>query len=376
MKRIALIINCIIAVLLFSACGGGSKTASFSEGADISLRYADNLSLTQCDGYIVAKLRNPWDTTKLLHTYILVDRDAELPTELPDGTVVRTPIDKAVIYSSVHCSLLNNLGAVDHIGGVCDLSYIKLDEIQQRCASGKIADCGNGQAPDFEKLIDLNPDAILLSPFENSGGYGRVEKLNIPIIECADYMETSPLGRAEWMRFYGLLFGVSTQADSLFAEVESNYNALKAMVNKNAAKPRVIVDLKNGSTWYVPGGHSTMAKLYKDAGAQYVFADDDHSGSLPLAFETVYDRGQDADIWLIKYNQAIDKTYEQLAQDYAPNKNFKAYVNRSIYGCNTNHIQFYEESPFHPDWLLKDLIKIFHPEMLGDYTPKYYSELK
>lgn len=361
---------------LLSACGGKSKSSSVIEAEKaISLRYAENLSLSATEDYTIARLRNPWDTTRILHTYVLVDKEKSLPADLPEGTLVRTPLSKAVVYSSVHCGLLNQIGALKSIGGVCDLKYIKLQEVQDGCRTGSIADVGNGMNPDIEKIIDLHPDAIMLSPFENSGGYGRVEKLNIPIIECADYMETSALGRAEWMRFYGLLFGEAQKADSLFAEVEKNYNELKALVAPLSYAPSVISELKNGSAWYVPGGKSTSARIYADAGANYVFADDEHSGSVPLTFETVFDKGQNADFWLIKYNQAIDKTYKELEQDYAPYTGFRAFKERNIYGCNTGKVDFYEDSPFHPDRLLKDLIKIFHPTLLEGYELKYFTKL-
>lgn len=374
MSRITFII--LSGLLLLSACGGKSSTVSGSaQGDSIPLHYSSNLSLIDYEDYIVAQLRNPWDTTKILHTYVLVDKKQPLPQELPQGTLVRTPLSKAVIYSSVHCSLLKDLGALNSIGGVCDLKYIKLPEIEEGCRNGTITDVGDGMNPNIEKIIDLHPDAILLSPFENSGGYGRVEKLNVPIIECADYMETSSLGRAEWMRFYGLLFGEAQKADSLFAEVEKNYNELKALVAPLSSAPSVISELKNGSAWYVPGGKSTSARIYADAGANYVFADDEHSGSVPLAFETVFDKGQNADFWLIKYNQAIDKTYKELEQDYAPYTGFRAFKERNIYGCNTGKVDFYEDSPFHPDRLLKDLIKIFHPTLLEGYELKYFTKL-
>ena len=373
MKQVILF---IFLLALLSSCGGKSKSSSVIEAEKaIPLRYAENLSLSATEDYTIARLRNPWDTTRILHTYVLVDKKKSLPADLPEGTLVRTPLSKAVVYSSVHCGLLNQIGALKSIGGVCDLKYIKLQEVQDGCRTGSIADVGNGMNPDIEKIIDLHPDAIMLSPFENSGGYGRVEKLNIPIIECADYMETSALGRAEWMRFYGLLFGEAQKADSLFAEVEKNYNELKALVAPLSSAPSVISELKNGSAWYVPGGKSTSARIYADAGANYVFADDEHSGSVPLAFETVLDKGQNADFWLIKYNQASDKTYKELEQDYAPYTGFRAFKERNIYGCNTGKVDFYEDSPFHPDRLLKDLIKIFHPTLLEGYELKYFTKL-
>ena len=142
--------------------------------------------------------------------------------------------------------------------------------------------CREWNEPGYREDNRPAPRCHYALPFENSGGYGRVEKLNIPIIECADYMETSALGRAEWMRFYGLLFGEAQKADSLFAEVEKNYNELKALVAPLSYAPSVISELKNGSAWYVPGGKSTSARIYADAGANYVFADDEHSGSVPL----------------------------------------------------------------------------------------------
>lgn len=369
-------IQFIVVVLLLTACGGRGKTTTVTATGDtIRLQYAENLTLVDCQDYVVATLRNPWDTAQVLHTYILIDKEKPLPDGLPTGTVVRTPLSKAVVYSSVHCSLLQQLGALKSIGGVCDVKYIKLNEIQDGVRGGSITDVGDGMSPDIEKIIDLHPDAILLSPFENSGGYGRMEKLNVPIIECADYMETSALGRAEWMRFYGLLFGKPQQADSLFAEVEQQYHALRNLVTPISMAPTVISELKSSSAWYIPGGKSTTARLYADAGANYIFGNDTHSGSVPLAFETVFDKGGDADFWLIKYNQETDKTYRELAKDYAPYAGFRAFKERNIYACNSGKVAFYEEYPFRPDWLLKDLIKIFHPSLLEGYELRYFTKL-
>ena len=377
MKKILLSAYIVTWVLLLSACGGGSKTSSLqAEGDTVRMKYSSLLQIVKHADYTVVTIRNPWDTLKVLHTYLLADREKPLPEHLPEGTVVRTPLQKSVIYSSVHCSLWSELVELKGIGGVCGLEYIKLPQIQEGCRNGSIVNVGNSMNPDIECIIDLRPDAILLSPFENSGGYGRVGKLNIPIIECADYMETSALGRAEWMRLYGLLLGKEAQADSLFAGIEKEYLTLTQQVkSQNLKRPTVISEMKNSSAWYIPGVNSTMGRLYQDAGADYVFASLSNSGSVPLAFETVFDRGGNADIWLIKYNQPQDKTYSELERDYAPYARFKAFQDRKVYGCNTNHVPFYEESPFHPELLLKDLIKIFHPELLPDYDLKYFSNL-
>ena len=366
-----------LALLFLSACQGGKQGMVSSETGDtLSLHYAENLTLVTYPDYTIATLRNPWDTLKTLHTYILVPKEKPLPEQLPEGTVVRTPLSKSVIYSSVHCSLIDKLGAFKSIGGVCDLKYIKLPSVQEACKNGVIADCGDGMNPDMERIIDLHPDAILLSPFENSGGYGRIGKLNIPIIECADYMETSALGRAEWMRFYGMLFGAASQADSLFAEVDSCYQQLKRRAALSSVSLSIVSKLKSSSAWYVPGGRSTIGKLFRDACGRYAFADDAHSGSIPLSFETVFDKAGDSDVWTIKYNRDHDMTYSDLQADYTGYTGFKAFKERNIYGCNTAKVPFYEETPFRPDYLLSDLIQILHPEM-GDLGGlRYFCKLK
>lgn len=368
MKRILYIIY-IVTALILSSCS--HHTSSAPEGSRMEMRYADLLTLTECEGYTYAEIADPWDSTNVLHRYILIDREAKVPDALPEGDIVRIPLQKAVVYTSVHCALIDQFGAAECIKGVCDLKYIKLSNIQNGVKDGTIADLGEGTNPSIESVIDLEPDAILLSPFQNSGTYGKLGKLGIPIIECADYMETSALGRAEWMKLYGLLVGKAYEADTTFTGIEQRYNALKEKVRGKRA-PIVVTDLKFGSTWYVPGGNSTMGRLLSDAGARYIFAETTESGSIPMSPEAVFDKAIDADIWIIKYNQATDKTYDEIAQEYANYANMKAFKDRNIYACNTGKVPFYEDTPFHPDHLLKDYIRILHPECLPDYVPVFY----
>lgn len=374
-KRI-LSANIVTLVLLLSACGGGSRTSSHIDGADtIHFEYASNIKVLKNKDFTQVELRNPWDTLKTLQTYILVNKNKHVTNNLPKGTVIKTPLRRSVVYSSVHCALLDELDAIESISGVCDLEYINHNRIKELCDNGHIADCGSSMNPDIEKIIDLNADAVLLSPFENSGGYGRIESIGIPIIECADYMETSPLGRAEWIKFYGMLMGKEKEADSLFNNIEEQYLTLKAKTQNVEYRPTVISELKYSSAWYVPGGQSTMARLINDAGANYIFSYTKGSGSIPLSFETVLDKGQKADFWLIKYNQNTDKTYSELENDYSPYKNFDAWKNKRIFGCNTSYVNYYEETPFHPESLLRDLIIVFHPELMNNEATKYFTPI-
>ncbi len=378
-------------LLLFTACRGHRQTATQAVTTD-TLRYAVNLTCERGEGYSVWTLRNPWDTTAILHQYIFVKNDKsylsiadKLRSSLIShhSSLIPVPVRHAGVATAVHCGLLDELGVGAAIAGVCEKQYIDLPVVTEGLATGRIADFGNGMNPNVERIMDVAPDVLLLTPFEHSGGYGRVERLGIPIIECAEYMETSPLARAEWIRFYGELFGVEDRADSIFQAVEQKYLALKekAQSAKDAPddsvvrKPSLLTEMLYGGQWFVPCGQSTMGIMFTDAGANYLFRNQAGSGSVGLAFETVLDEAQDADIWLLKFNSAKPLTYAQLAADYQPYTRFRAFREQRIWGCDLAHNHFYEETPFHPDRLLRDLLIILHPELMPDEQPRYYHPL-
>ena len=349
-----------------------SEDQSFSSD---TIRYARGFTIQHFTDYTSVEVRDPWDSTRILQRYLLVDRGALMPGDLPKGTVVRTPVKNIVVYTSVHAAIIDQLGEADKVIGVCEPRYTDTPSIQEGLRAGKIADLGEATAPNIEKIIDIGAEIIIASPFQNAG-YGPAEKLGIPIIEAADYMESLPLGRTEWIRFYGLLFGKEVMADSIFRETEDRYLELKELAKTVTNRPTVISEKKFGSSWYMPAGDSYVAHLYNDAGADYIFKDLPGAGSTPLAFETVLDKAIHANMWLIKYNQTNDMTYKDLRTEYTPYENFDAFKNRRIYTCNTGIVPYYEEFPIHPDYLLKDLVWVFHPELLPGYTPRYYRKME
>jgi len=371
--RYSIICAILLVVSLLSSC----RSHSSHNGSIIHLHYASYLRMQQHDGYVSADIINPWDTTRTLHKYILVGKKSPLPSPMPEGTLVRTPLRHTIIYSSVHCSLLGEWGKLNCIAGVCDLKYIMMPSMHKLFQEGKIADIGNSMTPDAEKMIENNPDAILLSPYKDNGGYGKLDKSGIPIIECADYMETSPLGRAEWMKFYGMLYGCESQADSMFEKIEKEYLSYKstALRTKVKTRPTVFADMKSGATWMIPGGNSTIGIFLHDAGAKYLFADHTESGSISISPEEVLDRCHHADFWLIKYNNETTLNYGSLVSLDPIYSQFDAVNRHKVFCCNTGMVPFYEDAPFHPERLLKDLINIFHPEILKDYKSKYYTAL-
>lgn len=373
-----LLIGCTIASINRTSDGGDT----------IALRYAQQLSLIQYKGYVQATLANPWKEGAVLHSYVLVPKgrvgdsllqhDAQL--QAMKATVVRTPIAHAVVFTTSHCSLLYDLHAQQALSGVCDLAYINLPDVQRRAKlppkeTAVVVDCGSSMQPDVERIMQLHPEVLLVSPFEQSGGFGKLATLNIPIIETADYMETSALGRAEWMKFYGLLFGRALQANALFAQVDSNYHALMAKAQQTREKVSAFTERKMGSVWYVPGGRSTIAQLLRDARVTYPFADDTHSGSLALSFETVLNEAGNSDIWLIKYNHHPNTRQALLAEE-AGYAQFKAFQRGKVFGCDCAAVPYYEEVDFHPDRLLNDILQIAHPTLNGLAPLRYYHRIK
>ncbi|MBQ1167823.1 MAG: ABC transporter substrate-binding protein, partial [Bacteroidales bacterium] len=218
----------LLAAMAVSGCKGRGTGVSQAAGSVDSLEFARGLKISYFNDFTQVTLRDPWDTLKTRKNYILASRELlESRPSLKDslnkiGILIPTPVRKAVIYTSVHAAMAEQLGLLDLVAGVCEPEYITSSEILRRIDNQEIADLGNSASPNVEKIINLNTDIIIASPFENSG-YGAAEKLGIPIVEAADYMENHPLGRTEWVKFYGLIFSCRDKADSLFEATKLNY---------------------------------------------------------------------------------------------------------------------------------------------------------
>ena len=358
------ILGAFLLIVSLLSCGG--RQSSPQAGGDtLQLKYASLLTIVRHDGYTEAVIRNPWKEGRVLHSYLLVPRGQALPDNMPHGSVVRTPVLHAAVFTTVHW----------RIAAIADLKYIKIPYVQQRVREGHIADCGGGMNPTVERIIDVKPDVIMLSPFENSGGYGKLEDIDIPLVECAEYMEPSPLARAEWMKFYGLLFGEYDKADSLFQVVDQHYQTLKAQAAKAGKGREALIDKMVGSVWYVPGGRSTLGQMVRDANGRYPWAADDHSGSLSLPFETVLEQGGEADVWFYRYSSDHPTNYRELLSEHRGYDQLKACRQRQVYACNVEQTLFYEETPFRPDYLLSDFILLLHPDLQSDASLRYFTLL-
>ena len=393
MKKLYILLCGATAALLMAACQGGKTAAADAEAGDtLEMKYAKLLTIVKHgDGeessdaaedidyqYAEAIIANPWKAGTMLHRYILIPKGKEgdktvamLARRRSTGArcttdTVRTPVESNLVFTAPHCQLLTELGCQNAITGVCDKDYINIPDIKSRAqADAKVAhpimDCGPSMQPDIERIIALHPEALLISPFENSGGYGKLDKLRIPVIETADYMETSPLGRAEWIKLYGLLLG-SSKADSLFSAIEKEYLQLKAEAAKLPLGLSILTERKTGNVWYVPGGKSTMGILLRDAHARYIFADDTHSGSLSMSPEQIIAKGNQVDVWAFKYFGGNALTKQDLLAEYQGYQALKAFQTGTVYETDTSCEPYFELTSFHPEILLREFIILSHPE--------------
>lgn len=360
----------VLAIVALVSCNSGKTTGMQAGGDTLRLTHSRLLTIVSYDKYKVVDIADPWKEGRRLHRYVLVSDSSA--AHLPEGTVINVPVRRAMVFTTVHASLMADLGAIGRIKGMADVEYVKRNDIKTLLDSGSIVNVGNGMSPDIEKIIDMEPDAVLVSPFENSGGYGKLDELHIPLVECADYMEPSPLARAEWMRFYGMLVGKEAEADSLFIQVEKAYDSIKARASNSKVKPRVMMDLPSSNVWYVPGGQSTIGQMIADAGGDYCFADIKKGGSSAMAVEAVVDKCENADLWLFRYG-GPRKTVASMASENKAFTHIKAFKDKNLWGCSTERTAFYEETPFRPDVLLGEFLRIFHPEY--DAEMKYFEKL-
>jgi iron complex transport system substrate-binding protein len=353
---------------LFS-CSGGKNTEAHGTPAQIA--YAKGFTIEYMNDYTLVKVINPWDTTSILHAYVLIDRGKTRPKNLPSGDVLQIPVERIACISSIDASMIEMLGDLEKVKAMAETDYVKMPVLRKGLDEGRIADIGEYAALNMEKLINVTPDIVIVSPYQNMG-YGKLETTGITMVENAGYLENTPLGRAEWIRFTAAFLKKDREAEALMAGIAERYRSLASKAKTALHRPTVFSEKKYGRIWHVPGGKSYMAHFFEDAGADYLWKDNTHSGSLSLDFETVYDKAENADFWIIK--SAGELTYSGLKTEDAAYSRFKAWKNRKIIYSNTARNNYSEEGAMNPDLVLGDLIRLFHPEIPLPQAPLRYFE--
>ena len=388
MKLLKLIALAVAAsVFVLSSCNNGRQTAgsntaktnnkdiSASTAERITPLYAQGFKVTYTDNGCLLEIQDPQREESQVFKYMLIDKGAEV--EAPDGYVkLEVPVKSVICMTSLQLSSFIKLDELDKVVGVTSTRHLFNEEINCRLKEGLTHKIGIEGNFDNEVIMGVNPDVILISPFKR-GGYDAIKDVGIPLIPHLGYKEMAPLGQAEWIKFVGLIIGETEKANRLFSEIESRYNELKKLTETVTDRPVVFSGELRGGNWYAVGGKSFLAQLFKDAGADYFLKDDEHSGGVTLDFETVYSQASKAKYWRIVNSYNGTFSYDALKDEDARYVDFDAFKNKGVVYCNMREVPFYESMPTHPEVVLSDLIKIFHPQLLPeDYEPVFYRLLR
>lgn len=364
----------LIFLLLIASCGNRHGGAAATMSGDTLTSRTEFLTMVDCGEYVAAIVENPWKPGTRLAAYALVPKNSE-GVRVPDGFLrVDVPVERSLVYSSTNMSAIRELGAVGAVSAVADGNYYTPDDtVTQMINAGLLTDIGNSMSPKLETIIDVSPDAILISPYENAG-HGVIDALKVPVIECADYMETTPLGRAEWLLLLGELYGKRDEARHIYNNVVTEYEALRDKISASASqRPKVLTEMLTSGVWYVPGGKSYMSSMLSDAGADYPWSDNESTGSMQLDGGAVIDKAADADIWLMRNYGIV--TLPSLAAMSPLYSGIKAYKNGEVYNCDSSVSTIFNDIAFHPERVLADFASIFHPEIFPGFNRQYYHKV-
>lgn len=342
------------------------------------VQYAKGFSIKKYNGFTILTVVNPWPKSTKTYTYILKEKNGILPDSLSNNIIVDIPIKTIIVTSTTHIPSLEMLDVSNSLVGFPNLNYISSEKIRKQIDDGKIAELGNNQSINIEKTIELSPSVFIGYGIDsNNPTLDNLTKSGQKILLNGDWNEETPLGKAEWIKFFGALYGLDAKAKSLFDKIATDYNNTKNIAIKAKYCPTVLSGAMFQDVWYMPKGNSWASLLLKDANAQYLWAETKGTGSLNLSFETVLERGQKAEFWLqgqfssFKELEDSNKHYNQF-----DSFRFKNIFNFSAKKGKTGGILFYELAPNRPDLLLKDLVKILHPELLPSYKPSFIEKLK
>ena len=377
MKKIILILFSI--VYMMSSCNLASKSKSDIANINDTLNlvsYAQNFKIYSIESGFRLIIKDGFGSDK--EFYIFNDTIA-IPDEFSDKQIIRTPVRSAITFSSTQWSVFQKLEEISRVKGVLESNYTKNEEILRLVAEGKITDVGMSTNVNAEKLINLQPDLILYTPYPGID-YSHLGQLSgATMLSFPDYLESHPLGRAEWMKVVGLLCGKEDVTNKWFDDVVRRYETLSERCSSVEKKPTIFSDLPFENQWYVPGGNSYIAKIFADAGGDYIWKDNESTGSLHIDAESVLLKAQQADFWRVINSYDTPFTYERLKNENELYPLFKAFEEKQLLVCDVRECGYFEKSQYEPDMLLADFIYHFHPELLTDewenYTPIYFKQL-
>ena len=343
--------------------------------------YASGFKVEYGNNYKIVSVINPWQNANTSFSYILVQCGTPVPKQFNNQQIIEIPVQSTVSLATTYLPYLESLELLDSLIGISDFKLVNNPRVRKQIEKRELVDVGNNQAIDLERILTLNPDLIFAfamgnSPTEN---YVQLQQAGLAVAINGGYLESHPLGRAEWLKFIALFFNQEAKAEQVFSQTRERYEQMVKLTSKFKHKPTVFTGFSYKGTWYVPGGKSYVARLLADAGSNYLWSDSNTTGSLPLDFESVYERAGKAEFWL-NVNQEWNSLADVIAEEERYGL-FTAFQTGQIYNNNGRVNQFggndyWESGVANPDVILSDLIQIFHPEIIENNDFVYYRPLE
>ncbi|CAM3701794.1 ABC transporter substrate-binding protein [Flavobacterium chungbukense] len=346
--------------------------------AQNSIEYASGLSIVKYEDYSIVTVSNPWPNADKDFKYILKEKDAKVPDSLQSYTSIQVPLESVVVTSTTNIPFLEMLEVENKLVGFPHTDYISSEKTRALIDKGSVKNVGQNEKLNIEQLIELAPNLIVTFGVDNNNPMlDNLKKSGLNVLIQGDWMEQSPLGKAEWIKLYGALFAKEDKAKELFDKIVESYNQAKKLVADKPATSKVLYGSMYEDVWYVAKGNSWVAQFMKDAQATYLWADLKGSGSEGLSFEKVLDKAKTANVWIAS---GSFKSLDELQKANPHYGEFDAFKNKSVYNFEgklgaTGGTVYYELAPSRPDLVLKDYIKIFHPDLLSSYEFTFASKL-
>lgn len=371
----------LLCFVLFSSCKNEETkpVSSNSIGEVVPVEYAKGFEIKQFEGYKLLTVKNPWPKADKNFTYLLAEKEAKIPSEVHYDSKITIPVKRIVVTSTTHIPALEILNEVETLVGFPGLDYISSEKTRARISKEFIKELGQNEAINTEILISLEPDLVIGFAIDaNNKTFNTIQKSGIPVLYNGDWTEESPLGKAEWIKFFGAFYNKDAQASEEFNKIKNSYLKSKELAKNAISKPTVLSGSMYKDQWYVPYGNSWQAQFIKDANANYIYGDTKGSGSIALSFESVLDKSKDAAYWVAP---GQFQSFQQLKETSPHYAQFKAVQDKKVFTYSnslgeTGGAIYYELAPTRPDLVLKDLISIFHPELLPEYQPTFFKVLR
>lgn len=371
----------VMLLLLISALTIQCKKETKSETAvspENTVRYAKGFSIQNYFGYSVVTVKNPWPKATKTYTYILKEKNGIVPDSLKQNLIIPVPIKTIVVTSTTHIPSLEMLDEENSLVGFPHCDYISSEKVRARIDAGKVKELGNNQDLNTEVILDLQPDVIIGYGIDNKNPtLDNLQKSGLKVMLNGDWNEETALGKAEWIKFFGALYGKQKQADELFSKIEKDFLNTIEIAKLAKTTPTIVAGDMFEDRWYLPKGTSWGSLLLKQANGNYLWQETSGTGSLSLSFETVFEKAKSADIWITSGQFSTLKEMTDANPHYSE---FDAYANKNVYTFSRKKgkpggVLYYELAPNRPDLVLKDLVKILHPELLVGYEPFFFEKL-